>query len=223
MLQFTSKRPNMFKLYTFSHSSASYRVRIAMALKGLSWESFGVSLRAGAHRDPDYLALNPQGRVPALITTDGLLTQSLAIIDWLEETQAGPSLYPSDAFTRAQCRAFAHVIATDIFPLQNLSTRQKLEAEFGADEARQAQWCADWIATGFTALEAQLAQQGRPQAGDFLYADYPTLADICLVAQMNNARRYGVDLSPFPILVGADAVARAHPAFVATAPESQAA
>jgi maleylpyruvate isomerase len=213
----------MFQLYTFSHSSASYRVRIAMALKGLSWESHGVSLRAGAHRDPEYLALNPQGRVPALSTPDGLLTQSLAIIDWLEDTQAGPSLYPKDPFARAQCRAFAHVIATDIFPLQNLSTRQKIGAEFDADEARQGQWCCDWIASGFSALEAQLTLEDRPHPGQYLYADTPTLADICLVAQMNNARRYGVDLTPFPTLVAADAMARAHPAFVATAPETQAA
>jgi maleylpyruvate isomerase len=211
----------MFKLYTFSHSSASYRVRVAMALKGLSWESHGVSLRLGQHRDPDYLAINPQGRVPALLTPDGLLTQSLAIIDWLEETQGGPSLYPQSAFARAHCRAFAHVIATDIFPLQNLSTRQKIQAEFGADEARQAQWCGDWIASGFAALETSLSQQGHPQGGGFLYADYPTLADICLVAQMNNARRYRVDVTPFPKLLAADTLARAHPAFIVTAPETQ--
>jgi maleylacetoacetate isomerase len=158
-----------------------------------------------------------------LVTPDGLLTQSLAIIDWLEETQQGPSLYPKDTFTRAQCRAFAHVIATDISPLQNLSPRQKLGAEFGADEARQAQWSRDWIVGGFQALEAQLIQQNRPHTGQFLFAESPTLADICLVPQMNNARRFGVDLTPFPSLVAADALARAHPAFVATAPETQAA
>jgi maleylpyruvate isomerase len=214
---------NMLRLYTFSHSSASYRVRIALALKGLSYEAVGISLTANAHKNPDYVSLNPQGRVPALATDEGLLTQSLAILDWLEETQNGPSLYPQDAWTRAQCRAFAHVIATDIFPLQNLGARQKLEAEFGADAARQAVWSADWIAKGFAALEASLFQQNRPLAGEYLFAGYPTLADICLVAQMNNARRYQVDLSPFPILVAADAKARAHPAFVSTAPETQAA
>jgi maleylpyruvate isomerase len=213
----------MLKLYTFSHSSASYRVRIALALKGLTAEAIGISLRANAHNDPDFLRINPQGRVPALATERGLLTQSFAIIDWLEETQGGPSLYPMDAWDRAQCRAFAHVIATDIFPLQNLSTRQKLEAEFGADEARQAHWCADWIATGFAALETSLGQQNRPAKDAYIFADYPTLADICLVAQMNNARRYRVDLSPYPLLVAADAKARAHPTFIATAPETQAA
>jgi maleylacetoacetate isomerase len=212
----------MLKLYTFSHSSASYRVRIALALKGLSWEAVPISLRGNEHNSVDYRAINPQGRVPALLTDDGLLTQSLAIIDWLEETQAGPSLYPKSPAARAQCRAFAHVIATDIFPLQNLSTRQKLEAEFGADEARQARWSADWIGIGFAALETQLEQQNRPNQGQFLYADYPTIADICLVAQMNNARRYGVDLTAFPRLVAADTKARSHSAFVATAPETQA-
>jgi maleylpyruvate isomerase len=213
----------MLKLYTFSHSSASYRVRIALALKGVSYEAAGISLRANDHNSPDYLKLNPQGRVPALATDSGLLTQSFAIMDWLEETQSGPSLYPAEAWARAQCRAFAHVIATDIFPLQNLSTRQKLEAEFGADEARQAVWSADWIAKGFAALETSLEQQSRPYSDEFLFAPNPTIADICLVAQMNNARRYQVDLTPFPKLVAADAKARAHPAFVSTAPETQAA
>jgi maleylacetoacetate isomerase len=211
----------MLKLYTFSHSSASYRVRIALALKELAWEGISISLRANEHNSDDYRSINPQGRVPALLTDDGLLTQSLAIMDWLEETQTGASLYPADAWTRAQCRAFAHVIATDIFPLQNLSTRQKLELEFEVDEARQGVWSADWIVIGFTALETQLVQQSRPVPGQYLFADYPTIADICLVAQMNNARRYKVDLAPFPLLVAADAKARAHPAFVATAPETQ--
>jgi maleylacetoacetate isomerase len=212
----------MMKLYTFAHSSASYRVRIALALKGLDYEAIGLSLLTNEHKDPDYLRINPQGRVPALMTDQGLLTQSFAIMDWLEETCDGPSLYPADAFTRAQCRAFAHVIGIDVFPLQNLSTRQKIGAEFGADVARQALWSADWIARGFASLEAQTLQQGRPLAGDFLFAPYPTIADICLVGQMNNARRYGVDLAPFPTLVAADAKARAHPAFMSTAPETQA-
>lgn len=194
-----------------------------MTLKGLTWESEGISLRTGAHKDPAFLAINPQGRVPALQTDQGLLTQSLAIIDWLEETQGGPSLYPSDPFARAQCRAFAHVIATDIFPLQNLSTRQKLAAEFGADEARQAQWCGEWIAKGFEALEAQLSMQGQRLKGSYLFGATPSVADICLVAQMNNARRYEVDLTPFPLLVAADATARVHPAFIAAAPETQSA
>jgi maleylacetoacetate isomerase len=212
----------MFKLHTFAHSSASYRVRIVMALKGLNWDAVAVSLRDNEHKDPSFVAINPQSRVPALETEKGVLTQSFAIMDWLEETYPQPSIYPSDAWERAQCRAFAHVIATDIFPLQNLSTRQKLGTEFGADEARQAAWSGDWIINGFSALETETTARGWQAEHGFLFGDYPTLADICLVPQMNNARRYGVDLAPFPLLVAADAKARAHPAFVATAPETQA-
>jgi maleylacetoacetate isomerase len=212
----------MITLHTFSHSSASYRVRIVLAFKGLTWDSASVSLRGNAHQSAAYLGLNPQGRVPALETDQGLLTQSFAIMDWLEDSHPTPSIYPVDAWQRALCRAFAHVIATDIFPLQNMSTQVKLGGEFGADEARQAQWCRDWIARGFAALEEETTRRGwSPQHG-YLFADYPTLADICLVPQMNNARRYEVDLSPYPLLVAADAKARAHKAFVSTAPETQA-
>jgi maleylacetoacetate isomerase len=210
----------MFKLYTFSHSSASYRVRIVLALKGLAWTGEAINLTDGSQRQPDFLALNPQGRVPALVTDQGVLTQSLAIIDWLEDTHPSPSIYPKDAFARAHCRAFAHAIAGDIFPLQNLSTRQKFAKDFGADAGVQAQWCADWIQVGFEALEAQLAGRMAGHTG-YLFGDTPTLADICLVPQMNSARRYGVALSVFPLLVAADAKARAHPAFVSTAPETQ--
>jgi maleylacetoacetate isomerase len=211
----------MIKLHTFSHSSASYRVRIVLALKGLEWESAQVALSQNAHNSAAYLGLNPQGRVPALESEQGLLTQSLAIIDWLEETHPNPSIYPDDAWMRAQCRAFSHVIATDIFPLQNLSTRKKLGAEFDADEARQATWSNDWIERGFAALEGETARRHFDPDSEYLFAPYPTLADICLVAQMNNARRYQSDLTPFPLLVAADAKARAHPAFISTAPETQ--
>lgn len=198
------------------------RVRVALALKGLDWRLAPISLMRDEHRSAEYAALNPQMRVPALETPHGLLTQSLAIIDWLDETHPEPPLLPADTWTRARCRAFAHVIASDVFPVQNLGVRRKLAAEFGADEARQAAWCADWIARGFTALEAELAREGWTPARGHLFADRPTLADICLVPQMNNARRYGVDLAPFPLLVAADAAARAHPAFAAAAPETQA-
>jgi len=201
----------MLKLYTFHVSSASFRVRCALALKNIPYEAVQISL-AGQHKSAEYLAVNPEGRVPALDTGHGILTQSLAILDWLEETHPTPSLYPVEAMDRARCRAFAHIIASDIFPLQNMGTRQKLGAEFGADEARQAQWAADWIAKGFASLEIETATRGW-QPGTFLFGDTPTLADICLVPQMNNARRYKVDLTPFPLLNAADAKARAHPAF----------
>ena len=211
----------MLQLHTFSHSSASYRVRIALALKGLAWESIPVSLIRNDHLSAHYQALNPQARVPTLVTDRGSLTQSLAIIDWLEEIHPAPSLYPADAWVRAQCRAFAHAIASDIFPVQNLGVRRKLEAEFGADTDAQAQWCADWIAKGFKALEQETARRGWTLDQGYLFDTNPTLADICLVPQMNNARRYGVDLGPYPLLVAADAQARVHPAFATTAPETQ--
>lgn len=213
----------MLHLHTFAQSSASYRVRIAMAIKGLEWDSSAVSLMANEHQASDYLKINPQARVPALVTEQGVLAQSFAIMDWLEETYPDrPSIYPADAWQRAQCRAFAHTIATDIFPLQNLGLRRKLQAEFGADDARQAQWSRDWIANGFAALEAETAARNWSESDGFLFGATPTLADICLVPQMNNARRFKLDLSPFPLLVAADAKARAHSAFVTTAPETQA-
>ena len=212
----------MLQLHTFAHSSASYRVRIVLSLKNLDCHSHAVSLIANDHQTSAYLNINPQGRVPALVTDHGVLTQSLAIIDWLEETHPdSPSIYPKDPWRKALCRAFAHVIATDIFPLQNLSTRRKLHSEFGADEPRQGQWCADWIASGFAALETETFARGWTPETGYLFADVPTLADICLVPQMNNARRYKVDLTAFPLLVAADARARAHPAFANTAPETQ--
>jgi maleylacetoacetate isomerase len=211
----------MLSLHTFSHSSASYRVRIALALKGVEASQHSVSLIANDHQSEAFRALNPEGRVPALVTEQGVLTQSLAILDWLEECYPTPSLYPQDPWQRALCRAFAHVIAGDIFPLQNLSVRQKLADEFGADEARVAQWCADSIARGFGALETETRNRGWSIDQGYLFGPEPSLADICLVAQMNNARRFGVDLSVFPLLVSADAQARVHPAFVSTAPDAQ--
>ncbi len=211
----------MLHLHTFSHSSASYRVRIALALKGVASESHTVSLIANDHLSDAYRALNPEGRVPAIVAEHGVLTQSFAIMDWLEDTIPEPSLYPADTWQRALCRAFAHAIASDIFPVQNLGVRRKLASDFGADEAQTTKWCAEWIAKGFTALEAETAKRSWHESQGYLFGPSPTLADICLVPQMNNARRYGVDLSPFPLLVCADAKARAHPAFVATAPETQ--
>jgi maleylacetoacetate isomerase len=213
----------MLQLQTFVHSSASYRVRIVLALKGLAWDQVPVSLIANDHQTAEFLAINPQGRVPALVTQHGVLSQSFAIMDWLEETHPRhASIYPQDPWQRALCRAFAHTIATDIFPLQNLGARRKLHADFGADDARQTQWCADWIIQGFAALELETAARGwLPETG-YLFAQVPTLADICLVPQMNNARRFKVDLTAFPLLMAADAKARAHPAFTSTAPETQA-
>ena len=209
----------MLTLYSFSHSSASMRVRVAMHLKGVPYETEQVSLLDGSHRTDAYRAVNPNMRVPTLITPDGPLTQSLAILSWLEATYPAPSIFPATAYDKARALAFAHAIAADIFPLQNLGTRQKLGRDFGLDMAGQAKWSAEVIATGFAGLEAELAARGW-QPGGWLFGDAPSVAEICLVPQMNNARRYGVDLAAFPLLVAADAAARAHPAFVAAAPDA---
>ena len=209
------------KLYSFAQSSASYRVRIVLALKGLAAEIIPISLLDNSHQTPEYIAINPQGRVPFLVDNENGLSQSLAIIDYLEELHPTPSVYPNDAIARAKCRAFAHVIASDIFPLQNLSTRRKLASDFSQDENGQATWCKHWITKGFAALEAELARENKSAENGFLFADYPTLADICLVPQMRNARRYGVDLAQFPRLVGFDAKASGHDAFILTSPENQ--
>lgn len=209
------------KLYSFAQSSASYRVKIVLAIKGLSAEIIPISLLDNSHQTPEYIAINPQGRVPFLVDGENGLSQSLAIIDYLEELHPAPSIYPNNAELRAKCRAFAHVIASDIFPLQNLSTRRKLAADFAQTEEGQAKWCRDWIAKGFAALEAELERENKNAESGFLFADYPTLADICLVPQMRNARRYGVDLSQFPRLVGFDKKASSHEAFISTSPENQ--
>jgi maleylpyruvate isomerase len=203
-------------LHSFTHSSASWRVRIGLALKGLSWSTIHVDLTGNDHLGDAYGKLNPNQRVPALVLDDGsVLTQSMAILAWLEETYPAPALLPKDPVERARCRAFASVITEDIFPLQNLGVRRKLGAEFGADEARQAQWCRDWIARGFAALEAETAARGWTPGG-FLFGAGPSLADICLVPQWRNGVRYGVDLSAFPLLAAARDHAMAHPAFAGT-------
>ncbi len=209
------------KLYSFAQSSASYRVRIVLALKGIEAQIIPISLLDNSHQTPEYITINPQGRVPFLVDGDNGLSQSLAIIDYLEEKFPNPSIYPIDSIARAHCRAFAHVIASDIFPLQNLSTRRKLTSDFSQDENGQADWSRFWIAKGFAALETELERENKTSENGFLFADYPTLADICLVPQMRNARRYGVDLSQFPRLVGFDAKAAAHSAFISTSPETQ--
>ena len=165
--------------------------------------------------------MNPNQRVPALVLGDGtVLTQSMAILAFLDEMLPAPALLPADPVERARCRAFASVITEDIFPVQNLGVRQKLGAEFGADTDRQAQWCADWIVRGFAGLERETARRDWA-SGRFLFGESPTLADICLVPQMRNAVRYQVDLTPFPLLVAARDHAMEHPAFAETAPETQ--
>jgi maleylpyruvate isomerase len=210
----------MLKLYDYWRSSAAYRVRIGLALKGVSYETIPVNILPGIdeHQQSAYRALNPQMRVPALETPHGVLTQSLSILVWLDETYREPRFMPAEQGARAQVRSFALTIATDIHPLNNTSVLGRLKSQFGADEAAIGEWYRHWIGVGFEALEAQA--RARPETL-FAFGDTPTLADICLVPQMANARRFKTDLAPFPRLVAYDESARAHPAFIKAAPENQ--
>jgi maleylpyruvate isomerase len=148
------------RLHEYWRSGTSYRVRIALNLKGLDYQSTGVDLRTGAQRAPEFTSVNPQGLVPAMVTPEGVLTQSPAILEWLEERWPEPPLLPSDSFARAEVRAFAATVGCDIHPLQNLRVLKTLEAEFGADQAARDLWAARWIRAGFEALEPALAQRG---------------------------------------------------------------
>ena len=208
----------MWRLYTYFRSSAAYRVRIALNLKGLAYEPVFVHLRRGEQEGETYRAVNPQGLVPALETEDGVIAQSLAIIEYLEETHPTPPLLPADPFARAQVRRMAQIVACDIHPLNNLAVLKTLKRDFGADEQAIGRWYAQWIHRGFAALEALVARYGSRER---CFGEAVTLADVCLVPQMANARRFAVDLAPFPRLVAIDAAVRELPAFAAAAPEAQ--
>ena len=201
-------------LYDYFRSSAAYRVRIALNLKGLDYEQRSVNLAAGDQKAADYRALNPQGLVPMLEIDGHRLTQSLSIIMYLATRYPEPPLLPADPAEAAHVRSMALTIACDIHPLNNLRVLKYLKGPLGVAEEAKDEWYRHWIIEGFTALEAMAA----PRAGRFLYGDEPTIADICLVPQMYNARRFDVSLEEFPTLVGADAnaceidaFARAHP------------
>ena len=206
-------------LYDYWRSSASYRVRIALNLKGVDHDVVAVNLLDGEQKAADYRARNPQGFVPTLEVGDLRLVQSLAIIGWLEARHPEPRLLPADPADAAHVRAMALTVACDIHPLNNLRVLRRLSA-LGLSEAARDEWYRHWIAEGFAALEAMAA----PRAGRFLFGDAPTLADVCLVPQMYNARRFEVPLDAWPALVRADAeanrleaFARAHPDAIAAA------
>lgn len=207
------------KLFTFHRSSAAYRVRIALNLKGLPHDFEFISLPRGEQRSEAYLATNPQGLVPTLVTGEGdLLTQSLAMIEYLDETHPEPALLPSNARDRAVTRAMAQVIACDIHPLNNLRILHYLKDPLGHDQETLNEWYRHWIARGFEALEAMLARHGTKS---FCFDDRPGLADICLVPQVYNARRFETDLDPYPNLVRIDENLRSLRSFANAAPEAQ--
>ena len=201
-------------LYDYFRSSACYRVRIALNLKGLAYQAVPVNLLEGAQRAEDYRARNPQGFVP-MLEIDGLrLNQSLAIVDYLDATRPEPPLLPTDPADQAHVRALALVVACDIHPLNNLRVLKHLTG-LGLDQQARDDWYRHWVAEGLAALEALAA----PRAGAFLFGDAPTLADLCLVPQMFNARRFEVPLDGLPTLVRCDAAASALEAFAAAHPD----
>lgn len=209
--------PRPAALHGYFRSSAGWRVRIALNLKGIAVEHVFHHLRRGEQRAPDYLALNPQGLVPALVLDDGtVLTQSLAIVEWLDEAFPEPPLLPSDPLGRARARAFALVFAADTHPLQNLKVLARLRAAGWPEERVQA-WAADANAAGLGAAEALLADVPGP----FCFGALPTFADICLVPQLGSARRFGLDVARFPRLLAAEAACLALPAFADAAPGRQ--
>jgi maleylpyruvate isomerase len=205
------------RLYQYWRSSAAYRVRLALNYKGLSYEQVAIDLRADAQRTPEFLKINPQGLVPVLEDDGIVLTQSLPILNYLEERYPEPALLPKDLPGRATSRAIAVAIACEIHPLNNLRVLQYLERELGLDEARRLAWYRHWVAEGFGAIEAMLARS----AGAFCVGDAPSLADVCLVPQVYNGRRYECDLAPYPTILRIDERCRQIEAFARAAPERQ--
>lgn len=201
-------------LFDYWRSSASYRVRIALNLKGVDYQAVPTDLLAASHKAADYVARNPQGFVPMLSIDGHDLTQSLAIIDYLDANYPDPPMVSSDPATRAKTLAQALVIAADIHPVNNLRILGYLKSQFGADDAAVAKWYRHWIVEGFAALEAMAPEQG------LFGGDLPNLADVCLVPQMANARRFDTPLDAFPKLVRIDAALQALPAFAKAAPDA---
>lgn len=208
------------KLYTYYRSSAAYRVRIALNLKGLRHDDTFVHLRRKDQRAPDYMAVNPQGLVPTLVDDDETtIGQSLAILEYLEERYPEPPLLPSSPAGRARVRQLAMIVACDIHPIDNLKVLNYLTEDLGVDEAGRLRWYTHWVDEGFAALEAILSSQAA--TGRFCHGDSPTIADVCLVPQVYNAGRFDIDLSPYPTIQRINEICLALPAFADAAPDGQ--
>lgn len=209
------------KLYNYYRSSAAYRVRIALNLKGLAWDHVGVHLLKREHQSAEYLALNPAGLVPTLVDDDGtVLSQSLAIIEYLEETRPDTApLLPKEARARAYVRSLSFALACDVHPLNNVRVLNYLTGELAANEAQKSAWISHWIETGLDAFEKVLAQSGF--SGQFCCGDLPTVADCVLVPQVFSARRFNVDVARFPRVAAIDALCNTLPAFISAHPKNQ--
>ena len=207
------------QLYSFFASGTSYRLRIALNLKGLSYDYVAVDLRSEEHLGAAFKNLNPQGLVPALVDGELTLTQSPAIIEWLEERYPTPPLLPVDPTARARVRALAAIVGCDVHPLNNRRVLVYLRQELGCDEAGINAWCGRWIDEGFQAIE-QLLRKDVSRQG-FCFGSQPTLADVYLIPQIAGARRFGVDLSPYPSIMEVERHALALPAFAEAAPNRQ--
>jgi maleylpyruvate isomerase len=186
------------KLYTYFRSSAAFRVRIALNLKGLAYESSFVHLAKGEHRKPEYSGVYPQGLLPTLVDDGNALSQSLAIMEYLDETHPEPALLPKDALGRARVRSLSLLVACEIHPLNNLRVLQYLKRHLGQNEEQINTWYRHWVADGLLKLEADLSRAGT---GKFCHGEHPTMADCCLVPQIFNAKRYNSDLTPFPTVM----------------------
>ncbi|MGB0929008.1 MAG: maleylacetoacetate isomerase [Pikeienuella sp.] len=207
----------MLTLYSYWRSTTSYRVRVALNLKGMAYETIPVDLVSGAQRAPDYVTKNPVKGVPTLVLSDGtVLTQSLAILEYLDHIAPEPALLPTDPVQRAQVQAAAQVIATDIHPVNNLKIVARLKSEHGLSGDDGIEWMRHWMTEGFHAYQALL-----PDGPTFSFGNTPQLCDICLVAQLYNAHRWGVDMTPFGRLLQIEEHALKLPAFDAARPENQ--
>ena len=206
-------------LHNYFRSSTSVRVRAALNLKGLDYDYVPLALLKGEHASAGHLALNPSGLVPTLVTPQGPLPQSLAILEWLDEVHPEPPLLPADAWGRARVRSLAHIVALDIHPVNNLRILQHLEAEYGVDAAGKAAWFRKWASAGVAALETRLAAE--PETGAFCHGDTVGLADLCLYAQVINNARFEVDMSGCPTIMRIHANCMAIPALERAIPANQ--
>jgi maleylpyruvate isomerase len=205
------------RLFNTANSSPSYRVRIALALKGVAYEYVAIDIRKMAQKSADYVALNPQGVLPTLEADGVPLTQTLAIIEWLEETFPTPPVLPGDAFARAKVRGVAALVATDITPLHSMRVSKAIVADLGQKPEVLGGWTQRWIREGFAAIETVIAEEH----GTFCFGDAPTMADAFLIPAVHVAKLAGVDMSAFPHIAAIDANAREHPAFAAAHPSRQ--